>query len=163
MATTYPGAGDPDGDRRRLALMLARGALDASPVRHWTQGAARLAQALIGGQLMAEDGDRRETASRRTAEALAALASEASGQRGYFRDVRAPDTRPEPSSSARARLLGGGASTSTSEFGRSGRGGRHRRRSARRSVGEADRGRRAAARARAAAEVRGAKARRRRA
>jgi hypothetical protein len=127
MATTYPGAGDPDGDRRRLALMLARGALDGSPVRHWTQGAARAANAALAGLLMADDGDRSEAASRRTAEALArllgggasmpadpaALASEASGQRGYFEGVRAHsasqdareragDTRPEPGSTARA-------------------------------------------------------------
>jgi hypothetical protein len=33
----------------------------------------------------------------------AALASEASGQRGNFLKVRAPDTRPEPGSSARGR------------------------------------------------------------
>jgi hypothetical protein len=32
---------------------------------------------------------------------LAALASEASGQRGNSIEVRAPDTRPEPGSSAR--------------------------------------------------------------
>jgi hypothetical protein len=37
--------------------------------------------------------------------ALAALASEASGQRGDSK-VRAPDTRPEPGSSARAALPG---------------------------------------------------------
>ena len=36
-----------------------------------------------------------------TALGVAALASEASGQRGHF-TVRAPDTRPEPGSSARA-------------------------------------------------------------
>ena len=36
--------------------------------------------------------------------ALAALASEASGQRGHSFNVRAPDTRPEPGSSARAAL-----------------------------------------------------------
>jgi hypothetical protein len=36
--------------------------------------------------------------------AAAALASEASGQRGNFFEVRAPDTRPEPGSSARAAL-----------------------------------------------------------
>ena len=34
----------------------------------------------------------------------AALASEASGQRGNSFEVRAPDTRPEPGSSARAAL-----------------------------------------------------------
>jgi hypothetical protein len=35
--------------RRRLAeAMLARG-IDASPIRHWAQGAGRLAQAIIGG------------------------------------------------------------------------------------------------------------------
>ncbi len=36
--------------------------------------------------------------------ARAALASEASGQRGDSSEVRAPDTRPEPGSSARAAL-----------------------------------------------------------
>src|SRR6267143_911090 len=35
----------------------------------------------------------------------AALASEASGQRGNSSEVRAPDTRPEPGSSARAALV----------------------------------------------------------
>ena len=38
----------------------------------------------------------------------AALASEASGQRGDSSEVRAPDTRPEPGSSARAALAGVG-------------------------------------------------------
>ncbi len=37
---------------------------------------------------------------------VAALASKASGQRGDFSEVRAPDTRPEPGSSARAALTG---------------------------------------------------------
>ena len=36
--------------------------------------------------------------------ALAALASEASGQRGHSFNVRAPDTRPEPGSSARTTI-----------------------------------------------------------
>jgi hypothetical protein len=36
---------------------------------------------------------------------IAALASEASGQRGNLSEVCAPDTRPEPGSSARAALL----------------------------------------------------------
>ena len=39
----------------------------------------------------------------RTARVFAALGSEASGQRGYS-EVRAPDTRPEPGSSARAEV-----------------------------------------------------------
>src|SRR5712691_9816871 len=38
------------------------------------------------------------------AENIAALASEASGQRGHSISARAPDTRPEPGSSARAAL-----------------------------------------------------------
>src|SRR6202008_1819427 len=39
--------------------------------------------------------------------ARAALASEASGQRGNSSEVRAPDTRPEAGSSARAALAAG--------------------------------------------------------
>jgi CBS domain-containing protein len=41
----------------------------------------------------------------------AALASEASGQRGHSSEVRAPDTRPEPGSSARAMSRGVPVST----------------------------------------------------
>jgi hypothetical protein len=39
-----------------------------------------------------------------TGRGAVALASEASGQRGNLSEVRAPDTRPEPGSSARAAL-----------------------------------------------------------
>jgi hypothetical protein len=35
--------------RRQLAETMMRGAYDTSPVQHWTQGAARVAQALAGG------------------------------------------------------------------------------------------------------------------
>ena len=35
--------------KRRLALELLKGGMDTSPVRHWTQGAARAMQAALGG------------------------------------------------------------------------------------------------------------------
>ena len=35
--------------RRRLAMELMRSGTDASPVQHWTQGLARVSQALVGG------------------------------------------------------------------------------------------------------------------
>jgi peptide/nickel transport system permease protein len=44
------------------------------------------------------------TAAHNTGIGAAALASEASAQRGHFSEVRAPDTRPGPGSSARAML-----------------------------------------------------------
>lgn len=61
--------------RRRIAeAMLAQG-MDASPVGHWSQGAARMAQALIGGLTM-RNADKREGEGRKAArEALAAALS----------------------------------------------------------------------------------------
>src|SRR6266849_5872568 len=55
--------------------------------------------------------------------ARAALASEASGQRGGS-IVRAPDTRPEPGSSARSGTAGGAHEDLSPERGRSDGGGR---------------------------------------
>lgn len=39
---------DPTAYRKALALALMRQGLDTSPVKHWTEGAARLANALVG-------------------------------------------------------------------------------------------------------------------
>jgi Ca-activated chloride channel family protein len=62
----------------------------------------------------------------------AALASEASGQRGNSSEVRAPDTRPEPGSSARADFDAGGDPRSLSwRAGGARRQGEHARRHAR--------------------------------
>jgi spore germination cell wall hydrolase CwlJ-like protein len=38
--------------RRRLAMLLMQQGMDTSPIQHWTQGAARVAQALMGGYEM---------------------------------------------------------------------------------------------------------------
>lgn len=53
--------------RRRMGEALMQGGTDTSPVQHWTQGAARLAQALVGGYEQAqadkgikEAGDKRQ-------------------------------------------------------------------------------------------------------
>lgn len=43
------GSKDSVGRRRQLAEALMKGGMDYSPVQHWTQGLARLAQALVGG------------------------------------------------------------------------------------------------------------------
>lgn len=41
-----------DAIRARLALALMSGGADTSPVQHWTQGAARVMQALVGGSML---------------------------------------------------------------------------------------------------------------
>jgi muramidase (phage lysozyme) len=47
---------DAATQRRRLAMALMMQGADTSPVQHWTQGAARVAQSLIGGlELRRED------------------------------------------------------------------------------------------------------------
>jgi spore germination cell wall hydrolase CwlJ-like protein len=38
--------------RRKLAMLLMQQGMDTSPIQHWTQGAARVAQALMGGYEM---------------------------------------------------------------------------------------------------------------
>lgn len=43
------GSKDSVSRRRQLAEVLMKGGMDYSPVQHWTQGAARIAQALVGG------------------------------------------------------------------------------------------------------------------
>lgn len=52
--------------KRRIALALSTQAIDASPIQHWTQGAARLAQALVGGYelyKMDEEDEKKRAAS----------------------------------------------------------------------------------------------------
>ena len=38
--------------KRKLAMAMLGNGMDTSPVQHWTQGAARIAQALMGGYIM---------------------------------------------------------------------------------------------------------------
>jgi muramidase (phage lysozyme) len=60
MASSYniaPGeSSDAAAQRRRLAMALMMQGADTSPIQHWTQGAARAAQSIIGGlELRRED------------------------------------------------------------------------------------------------------------
>lgn len=52
---------DVNDMKRRLAMQLLTQGMDTSPVQHWTQGAARLAQALVGnmalGKMEADQAD----------------------------------------------------------------------------------------------------------
>lgn len=55
MSFTWGAGGQPEDvmtRRRRLAEELVKQGIDASPVQHWTQGAARVAQALMGAYEM---------------------------------------------------------------------------------------------------------------
>ncbi len=59
MATTgfliAPGTSAEDmAEKRRLARAMVQGGADYSPVGHWTQGLARVAQALVGGRELYE-------------------------------------------------------------------------------------------------------------
>ncbi len=49
MASPYPSDSGSDYVKRRLALSLLQQGMDSSPIKSWTQGAARIAQALVGG------------------------------------------------------------------------------------------------------------------
>lgn len=54
--------------KRRIALALSMQGADVSPVQHWTQGAARLAQALVGGyelNKLDEEDEKKRAASAR--------------------------------------------------------------------------------------------------
>ena len=61
MATSYADSGTQR--RSKIAEALLAGGMSAAPVGHWTQGAARVAQALMGGN-MVRQADREEAARR---------------------------------------------------------------------------------------------------
>lgn len=65
-----PGGITPDSAarKRQLALALEQSGMDTSPVQSWTQGAARLAQALLGSFKEAQV-DRQEAAAQKAANA----------------------------------------------------------------------------------------------
>lgn len=69
-----PGESAQDQYKRRLAYSLMQNGMDYSPVGHWTQGAARVAQSLLGAyrlnQMDKEAKTEREDASRILGEAL---------------------------------------------------------------------------------------------
>lgn len=67
---SYEGTPQSLALRRKLAEALVRSGTDTSPVGHWTQGAARLANALVGGMFI-HDADKEERA--RDAQFTAAL------------------------------------------------------------------------------------------
>lgn len=50
--------------QKKLAVMLMQQGVDASPVQHWTQGAARMAQALVGGNMMRSEREADDEANR---------------------------------------------------------------------------------------------------
>lgn len=58
-----PSAPEARKRKSRLAEIMLQQGMDASPVQHWTQGAARLAQALVGGSMAGQAG-REESAER---------------------------------------------------------------------------------------------------
>ncbi len=59
--------------RDRLAAQLLSQGADSSPVQHWTQGAARLAQALAGGLIGQKQDERYAEREKQSAEAMANL------------------------------------------------------------------------------------------
>ncbi len=59
--------------RDRLASQLLAQGSDASPVQHWTQGAARLAQALAGGMIGMKQDERYAEREKQSSEAMAKL------------------------------------------------------------------------------------------
>jgi alkylhydroperoxidase family enzyme len=103
-----PGSKVDRGFKRIVAHVASRAAGDAYSMAHTASGALHFG---IDADKLAAARDYRASPHYSAAEkaaldlavtASAALASEASGQRGNSVEVRAPDTRPEAGSSARA-------------------------------------------------------------
>ena len=86
--------------QRKLAMALLQQGSDASPVQHWTQGAARLAQALVGGMQMGSI-DRREAEARKS-ENAAILAALGGGQQAapQLPPMASPASPPMPAQPA---------------------------------------------------------------
>lgn len=81
-------------DRRKMAEAMLKSGMDYSPVQHWTQGLARLAQALVGGY-EAGQADKQEKANN---EALASALSGALGASGSSAPASAPTATKSTSS-----------------------------------------------------------------
>lgn len=65
--------------KRKVAEALAKQGMDYSPVQHWTQGAARVAQALLGGVEEKRANDAEKANSAESASLLASLLGGAGG------------------------------------------------------------------------------------
>jgi hypothetical protein len=79
----------PQKPKDLFASMLIKGGLDSSPVGHWTQGAARVAQALLGGlELRGQDAD--ENSRKAAPDEIAGIAGR------YGMGGAAPQAAPMP-------------------------------------------------------------------
>lgn len=65
------GSKDSPSSRRKLADALLKSGMDFSPVQHWTQGLARMAQALVGGYESGQIGKEEKASNEAIANALA--------------------------------------------------------------------------------------------
>ena len=95
-----PGESSEDRQlRRRLAIQQLQQGMSAAPVQHWTQGAARMAQALMGGmELHSEDEkDRRAKSDRRKA-----FADIVAGGAGEFSAAPAAPAPADPAATTRS-------------------------------------------------------------
>lgn len=93
-----PGESSTDAQlRRRLAIQQLQEGTSAEPVRHWTQGAARLANALIGGMDLASE-DAKDQKEKDEARDLYGKIDQLTGQGG------------SPSRAAQAAAVSGDAS-----------------------------------------------------
>src|SRR5574343_1207496 len=57
-------------ERRKIAMLLMRQGMDTSPIQHWTQGAARVAQAMLGGMELNRADESEKAAGKKIADAL---------------------------------------------------------------------------------------------
>lgn len=95
------GSKDSASRRRQLAEALMRSGMDASPVQHWTQGLARLAQALVGGY-EAGQADKQDKANN---EALATALTGALAGSGGVSAPAVPAAAPSMAGGGSARTM----------------------------------------------------------
>lgn len=95
------GSKDSASRRRQLAEALMKQGMDYSPVQHWTQGLARLAQALVGGY-EAGQSDKQDKANN---EALAAALTGALGGSGGSASPATPAVAPSMAGGGAARTM----------------------------------------------------------
>lgn len=83
--------------KRKVAEALARQGTDASPIQHWAQGAARVAQAMLGGY---EERKAGEAEKANAAEDSGLLSGLLAGATGVPATVAAPSAAPSSPSAA---------------------------------------------------------------
>lgn len=103
--------------RRRLAEAMLKAGMDTGPIGHWTQGANRMVQAMLGGMEVGNLERKEKEQAAQGNEALLGLLGPAQGGSGYPSAPAAPYSAPAPQPSMPGANMGEIGPSSPSDSG----------------------------------------------